>query len=992
MSSIGKVRLCSQRNCERTLPAISKTNICNYCTTKLRSRRSFSAPQSASNGRFGIFTPSGELSEHVSSFSGSSLALPAGPGHVPSSIVPSQQHHGFSTIVPPQSTRLVRVLASTSGIPMLEHFNSRGELIQSVPRLRLQGNQHVVPGDSTGTSPRICYKCTSSMPRHYIGKVCPSCWAENACPSEQGVQMPNKEHPAPISFPFVQMSQPKDAVEVTSPKSTDNDTLSVISHQPPVVNNGDTHGDVEMKTAELTHPEVEGVDPSVQSGRATAETSSPKESSQIEPPNKRQKLAHVIVPTIAIPPAPPMQPTPLVQPTSLVQSPPPDPSTPSEEVPKTAPDTLKPKKNVASKPPRALKLCSSPDCTGIVFFDSSATRCLQCVKRDWKSMKAKRLPEASQQNGEHVTSAFAAATTTTTTTSEAPGEKQRNKKKSVTWADRLTPTSAISEESGLPDVSRAKALIIKIPRLKDIKNDDLPLNIANPDCKTVAEGIPSFIQGSSKDGAPAVPAESKQDSPELDTKEEVPLARPPTSPTDKQSEASFESNALSSTPSLTDKMDRNVTDTISGWDSDLSELTDSTRTESEVASDEAESDKEDESTTSGFKIRIPARPTGIYSRKCGSPKCNQLLPLSYRWKSCVMCRARGREYQRRRQNLKGRHTRLDEELARVQNTGPPLPGGFLADAQEISQDPVTLIAGARLCSVRDCTYIIPPVSEYRWKMCALCRLRRRERKRLEKVSKDATGTEPETLEMNKLELDPTKALRTLAGLPKRGPVLGRCQSVDCGVVLKGKPTSSLCKQCMGRQLWLVKESGNAPEAQAILRQASQAHSKPHGPTPYPQYKCFVVLLADFKNRLNGFLKGQALFYLFKSAEPKVAAAKTMFAFDGEYSIVAVDFDIVGHKDKIDGNALKMKREFERVGRVKFHSKRLVSVLDGGGVSIRFVCNYQVPILQPMRENDGISISTFAKTMQGELEIAVVPDRSHRFLPGHRTIIRFRLLG
>ncbi|KAJ3515459.1 hypothetical protein NLJ89_g1752 [Agrocybe chaxingu] len=711
-------------------------------------------------------------------------------------------------------------------------------------------------------------------------------------------------------------------------------------HQSPVANNGDTHGDVEMKTAELNHPEVEGAVPSVQSEQATTETSNAKESSRIEPPSKHQKLALAVKPTVAIPSVPPMQLTPLVQPTSSVQPPLPDPSTPSEEVPKTAPDSLKPKKNVSSKPPRALKLCSSPDCTGIVFFESSATRCLQCVKRDWKSMKTKRLPGASQQNKEDVTSAFA-----TTTTSEV-SEKKTNKKKSVTWADRLTPVSTISEESGLADVSRAKSLSIKIRPLKDIKNDDLPPNIANPDCRTVAEAIPSFIQGSSKDGAPAVPPESMQDSPELDTKEEATLARPPTSPRDDESKSSFESNALSSTPSLTDQMDRNITDTISGWDSDLSELTDSTQTESEVESDEAGSDKKDETTTtSGFKIRIPARPTAPAIKL--SVEVLRHVPSSRPGIPAQTTEFKGQAYST------GRRARAGA------NTGTPFPGGLLTDAQEISKDPVALVAGARLCSVRDCTYIIAPVSEYRWKMCTLCRLRRRERKRLEKVSKDATGTEPEASDMNKLELDPTRALRAL---------------------------------CIGRQLWLVKESGNAPEAQTILRQASQAHSKPRGPTPYPQYKCFMVLLADFKNRLNGFLKGQALFYLFKSAEPKVATAKTMFAFDSEYSIVAVDFNIIGRKDEIDGHALKMKREFEHVARVKFHSKRLVSVLDGGGVSVRFVCNYQVPILQPMLEKDGISISTFAKTMQGELEIAVVPDRSHRFLPGHRTIIRFRLLG
>lgn len=34
----------------------------------------------------------------------------------------------------------------------------------------------------------------------------------------------------------------------------------------------------------------------------------------------------------------------------------------------------------------------------------------------------------------------------------------------------------------------------------------------------------------------------------------------------------------------------------------------------------------------------------------------------------------------------------------------------------------------------------------------------------------------------------------------------------------------------------------------------------------------------------------------------------------------------------------------------------------------------------------------SKTVIGELEVAAMPDRSHRFFTGQRTIIRFRLVG
>lgn len=54
--------------------------------------------------------------------------------------------------------------------------------------------------------------------------------------------------------------------------------------------------------------------------------------------------------------------------------------------------------------------------------------------------------------------------------------------------------------------------------------------------------------------------------------------------------------------------------------------------------------------------------------------------------------------------------------------------------REMEEDPVELVPGARLCSIRNCTYVIPPVEEYRWKMCALCRLRRREKKKQDRLN------------------------------------------------------------------------------------------------------------------------------------------------------------------------------------------------------------------------------------------------------------------
>ena len=78
-----------------------------------------------------------------------------------------------------------------------------------------------------------------------------------------------------------------------------------------------------------------------------------------------------------------------------------------------------------------------------------------------------------------------------------------------------------------------------------------------------------------------------------------------------------------------------------------------------------------------------------------------------------------------------------------------------------------------------------------------------------------------------------------------------------------------------------------------------------------------MLLTDFGDRLSTFLKSQTIFFLFKAPYVTSSLAKALFAFDGEYSVVALDFDIPGRKTTIDSNSLKLKKEFERLGGIKF---------------------------------------------------------------------------
>lgn len=45
--------------------------------------------------------------------------------------------------------------------------------------------------------------------------------------------------------------------------------------------------------------------------------------------------------------------------------------------------------------------------------------------------------------------------------------------------------------------------------------------------------------------------------------------------------------------------------------------------------------------------------------------------------------------------------------------------------------------------------------------------------------------------------------------------------------------------------------------------------------------------------------------------------KVLFSFDGEYSVVALDFDVAGRKSKVDARAVETKKEIEAITGLKF---------------------------------------------------------------------------
>ncbi|KIJ93256.1 hypothetical protein K443DRAFT_407394 [Laccaria amethystina LaAM-08-1] len=178
---------------------------------------------------------------------------------------------------------------------------------------------------------------------------------------------------------------------------------------------------------------------------------------------------------------------------------------------------------------------------------------------------------------------------------------------------------------------------------------------------------------------------------------------------------------------------------------------------------------------------------------------------------------------------------------------------------------------------------------------------------------------------------------------------------------------------------------------AISLREEYSPDKPRIPSPYIEYRSLPSLLEDFRLRLAGFLQAQS-YHFMCSSNGVDGPPRALFGFDGEFSVVALDLDVPGRKADVEGEVLRLKGEVERLGRMQFSPKRMVSIFDFGIIT-RFVCMHKVPMLKPVViQPGGAPTPAYSKTMQGELEISVLADKTHRFLPGQRTIVRFRLIG
>ncbi|PFH48262.1 hypothetical protein AMATHDRAFT_49671 [Amanita thiersii Skay4041] len=216
-------------------------------------------------------------------------------------------------------------------------------------------------------------------------------------------------------------------------------------------------------------------------------------------------------------------------------------------------------------------------------------------------------------------------------------------------------------------------------------------------------------------------------------------------------------------------------------------------------------------TLTGLKVRFPSATWRAAKciKFCQDSSCVGRLPEEgYDRSLCLPCRAQ----QRRRKW---------DRMCTERGTGLDTAGNYYQEeAQketEMFEDGAVPAQDARLCRVRWCSHIIPPVEEYKWDMCLQCRryLRLRTPVGLLPVvcpertqGKDETGSGKDSED------------RDVSSRAKRdsGTKTQRCASFDCGMLvlmnnLSGRDgrkqegtrddvreeSSSLCAQCVQRK-------------------------------------------------------------------------------------------------------------------------------------------------------------------------------------------------
>ncbi|KAJ7939126.1 hypothetical protein B0H13DRAFT_1941268 [Mycena leptocephala] len=258
--------------------------------------------------------------------------------------------------------------------------------------------------------------------------------------------------------------------------------------------------------------------------------------------------------------------------------------------------------------------------------------------------------------------------------------------------------------------------------------------------------------------------------------------------------------------------------------------------------------------------------------------------------------------------------------------------------------PLPYKARKRICSRTHCHSPLPPI--YRWKQCPSYRERSRDYQRRRLLD---PGSKRAPLEH--------KVLTTKHGLGCGGPLIRGDEVLASGVAPDPIPSGL---RHTAAPLTTLQASLAPVPTDTIMGHPTQNFAWAN-----------QDLLGDFSARLHYFIDTQA--YRSHMGFP---ALQVIFDFSGEYSIVAADYDIASRKVAVNARVDAIEDSVASSFYVRPDS-----------VITRLCC---FKILHPLP-------ATYAPTlvpqnMLGELEIFVLTNVSHRYFPGEKTIVRYRLFG
>ncbi|KAJ2918898.1 hypothetical protein MD484_g1488, partial [Candolleomyces efflorescens] len=755
------------------------------------------------------------------------------------------------------------------------------------------------------------------------------------------------------------------------------------------------------------------------------------------PSRKRRKVSHNSI-NVAVAPPPIRPPPPVYLPPTPISPVPPLPSRP------------KPPQPLTPTPTRTSKTCSGSGCTNPVGASSSASRCMACISKDWKVKRA------------------GAATAVAATAAK------RNQSKAVSWADRGEEHDEFNFTKILEKVDQIDASADSTPsgrttpgsisgwdsELSDLTNSEEGDTSSSSEAEAEPDSESEASSSESTEEAPPpvrtglkirirIPAKVVAEPTNV---QEPPEPLPPSviPPLPRRSSlVPVPSEPLP--PSVIPPLPRRSSLIPLSLRTSASASSSSQSQPLSPATPIPGSSKSS-SFTPPVQANLPVQsglptqsPDG--ARICASSACRSVLPPDYHWKSCVVCRAAARGYQRKRLNIQGKHSRLDLELEQHLAENPPLEGegGLTSKSSSPSaphlpsatrkatgegrprkkrpkikvdiepfddDDPShNLVPGARQCSSKECTYMIPSPDEYSWKMCSKCRRRGKNgnlRRSGVYVPKDAPPKEfkheisgPEAIAMKQAD--------------------GRCLSFDCGMLVSRESKYPYCRQCRLRD-WKHKRrflraqakdeldggedsDKDGAEKDAEMEPPSKRLSikipalrtrltkpiKPRPPTPYPEYKNLAALLANFRLLAKNFFDAQTMHFAHHKPTPNTLS---IFIFDGEFTAVAPDYVI--NRKEANQMVMSIMREVQDTAKLQVAPQGFVTRVNHGAVT-RFTCQRDPQTVSFIMPDKGggkkvVKAKSYHKVMDGEVEVAVFADHNHPFIPGERTVVRVRLVG